>query len=173
MTRADARLAEYLQQLDTADAAEPGGAALTKDELAAEDRGVAGAAGLAQGTAGATGCGTEADISVTDPDTRKMPTAHGTVVGYNAQMAVDAKHKLIAADDVTNEVTDLHQLADVALEAKANLELKQAEVVADAGYYNAAEVSRCVEQGITPYIPKSRHQREHGAGIIWQEPVQI
>ena len=45
-------------------------------------------------------------ISVTDPDTRKMPTAHGTIVGYNAQMAVDAKHKLIAAEDVTNEVTD-------------------------------------------------------------------
>ena len=112
-------------------------------------------------------------VSVTDPDTRKMPTAHGTMVGYNAQMAVDAKHKLIAADDVTNEVTDLHQLANVALEAKANLELKQAEVVADAGYYNAAEVSRCVEQGLTPYIPKSRHEREHGAGAVWQEPVQV
>jgi hypothetical protein len=28
------------------------------------------------------------------------------VVGYNAQMAVDAKHKLIAAEDVTNEVSD-------------------------------------------------------------------
>ena len=72
-------------------------------------------------------------ISVTDPDTRKMPTAHGTVVGYNAQLAVDAKHKLIAADDVTNEVTDLRQLASVALEAKANLAITQAEVVADAG----------------------------------------
>jgi len=43
----------------------------------------------------------------------------------------------------------------VALEAKTNLELKQAEVVADAGYYNAAEVSRCVEAGLTPLIPKA------------------
>jgi hypothetical protein len=102
---------------------------------------------------------------VTDPDTRKMPTAHGTVVGYNAQMAVDAKHNLIAADDVTNEVTDLHQLANVALEAKANLELKQAEVVADAGYYNAAEVSRCVERGITPYIPKSDTSANTARGL--------
>src|SRR5450759_894825 len=33
-------------------------------------------------------------VSVTDPDTRKMPTAHGTIVGYNAQLAVDAKNKL-------------------------------------------------------------------------------
>jgi len=27
-----------------------------------------------------------------------MPTAHGTLVATNAQIAVDAKHKLIAAD---------------------------------------------------------------------------
>ena len=104
-------------------------------------------------------------ISVTDPDTRKMPTAHGTVVGYNAQLAVDAKHKLIAADDVTNEVTDLHQLADVALAAKANLELQQAEVVADAGYYNAAEVSRCADHGITAYVPKADTSANTARGL--------
>ena len=170
--RADARLAEYLQQLDRADAAEPGGAALTKSELAAEDRSVAGKAGLAQGTAGGNWTPNRSKFSVTDPDTRKMPTAHGTVVGYNAQVAVDAKHKLIAADDVTNEVTDLHQLADVALEAKANLELKQAEVVADAGYYNAAEVSRCVEQGITPYLPKSDTSANTARGLYGKSQFQ-
>ena len=47
------------------------------------------------------------------------------MAGYNAQVAVDAKHKLIAADDVTNEVTDFKQLANVALEAKTNLELNK------------------------------------------------
>ena len=104
-------------------------------------------------------------VSVTDPDTRKMPTAHGMVVGYNAQMAVDARHKLIAADDVTNEVTDLHQLANVALAAKANLELKGGDVVADAGYYNAAEVSRCVEQNLTPYIPKADTSANTARGL--------
>ena len=29
-------------------------------------------------------------ISVTDPDKRKLPTAHGMIVGCNAQAAVDA-----------------------------------------------------------------------------------
>jgi hypothetical protein len=94
-------------------------------------------------------------ISVTDPDTRRMPAAQGNIVGYNAQLAVDAKHKLIAAADVTNDVTDYRQLADIALEAKNNLDLKQTEVLADKGYYNAAEVSRCVEQGISPLIAKA------------------
>ena len=104
-------------------------------------------------------------ISVTDPDTRKMPTAQGMIVGYNAQVAVDAKHKLIAAEDVTNAVTDYKQLAEVALEAKGNLELKQAEVVADAGYYNAAEVSRCVEQNLTPYLPKADTSANTARGL--------
>src|ERR1017187_3335600 len=36
IARADARLAEYLQQLDTTDTTEPGGASLTKSELAAK-----------------------------------------------------------------------------------------------------------------------------------------
>jgi len=104
-------------------------------------------------------------ISVTDPDTRKMPTAQGMIVGYNAQVAVDAQHKLIAAEDVTNEVTDFQQLADVAIAAKANLELKQAEVVADAGYYNAAEVGRCAEQGLTAYVPKADTSANTARGL--------
>jgi len=62
---------------------------------------------------------------------------------------------LIAANEVTNDVTDYRQLANVALEAKANLEFKETEVVADKGYYSAGEVSRCVEENITPHIPKA------------------
>jgi transposase len=164
IARADARLAEYLQQLDTADAAEPGGAAMSKSELAAK------IAALQERQDWHKELLAELDeeqkqVSVTDPDTRKLPTAHGTIVGYNAQLAVDAKHKLIAADDVTNEVNDLKQLAHIALEAKANLALNQAEVVADAGYYNAAEVSRCLEHGITPYIPKSDTSANTARGL--------
>src|ERR1035437_2768918 len=58
IARADARLAEYLQQLDTADAAERGGH--EQKRTGRQDCGVAGKAGLAQGTAGGAGRGTEA-----------------------------------------------------------------------------------------------------------------
>jgi transposase len=164
IARADARLAEYLQAMDTADTSEPGGAALTKQELVAkiaalQERQDWHKELLAQLDA------EQKQISVTDPDTRKMLTAQGTIIGYNAQMAVDAKHKLIAADDVTNEVSDLHQLADVALEAKTNLEVQQAEVLADAGYYNAAEVSRCLDAGLTPFIPKADTSANTARGL--------
>lgn len=152
--RADARLAEYLQQLDTGDAAEPGGAPVSPSELAAKIAALQEKQDWHKELLGQLDA-EQKQISVTDPDTRKLPTAQGNVIGYNAQLAVDAKHKLIAADEVTNEGTDLRQLADVALQAKANLEIRQAEVVADAGYYNASEVSRCVERGLTPFIPKA------------------
>jgi transposase len=162
--RADARLAGYLKELDTADAAEPASAALSKTELEQK------IAALREKQDWHKELLAQLDeeqkqISVTDPDTRKMPTAHGMIVGYNAQMAVDAKHKLIAAEDVTNAVTDFKQLADVAIEAKANLELKRAEVVADAGYYNASEVSRCVEAGLTPLIPKADTSANTARGL--------
>ena len=162
--RADARLAEYFKGLDEADAAEPAAAALDKAQLAAKIAALQEKQDwhkelLAQLDA------EQKQISVTDPDTRKMLTAQGMMVGYNAQVAVDAKHKLIAAADVTNEVTDFKQLANVAIAAKANLELKQAEVVADAGYYNAAEVSRCVEQGLTPYVPKADTSANTARGL--------
>jgi transposase len=150
----DARLAEYFKTLDAADAAEPDAAPLNKAALqqkiaALQDKRDWHTELLAQLD------DEQKQISVTDPDTRRMPTAQGNVVGYNAQLAVDSKHKLIAADDVTNDVNDYRQLANVALEAKANLQLQQTEVLADKGYYNATEVSRCVEAAITPFIPKA------------------
>jgi transposase len=163
--RADARLAEYLQALDRADAAEPTMEALDQAELAAKIAALREKQEWHKELLAQLQDGEEKQVSVTDPDTRKMPTAHGMIVGYNAQVAVDAKHKLIAADDVTNQVADYQQLANVALAAKANLEINQAEVVADAGYYNAAEVDRCVEQGITPMIPKADTSANSARGL--------
>ena len=154
LAHTDARLAEYFQLLDQSDAGEVTTSPLTMAELqqkiaALQERRDWHAELLGQLDA------EQKQVSVTDPDTRRMPVAQGNVVGYNAQVAVDAKHKLIAADDVTNEGNDYRQLADVALTAQANLEIKQAEVLADKGYYNASEVSRCVEHGLSPLIPKT------------------
>jgi transposase len=164
IARADARLAEYLEQLDAVDAADPDRVAHSQKELAQKIAALQEKQDWHKELLGQLDA-EQKQISVTDPDTRKMPTAHGMIVGYNAQVAVDAKHKLIAAEDVTNEVADYQQLANVALEAKANLELTRAEVVADAGYYNAAEVSRCLEHGLTPFVPKSDTSANTARGL--------
>ena len=59
-------------------------------------------------------------ISLTDPDARSMATSgRGTgMVGYNVQTAVDAKHHLIVAHEVTNVGHDRTQLANMAQQAK-------------------------------------------------------
>jgi transposase len=171
IARADARLAGYLKELDAADTAEPAPGVLNKTQLAEKIAALREKQDWHKELLDQLDAD-EKQVSVTDPDTRKMPAAHGMMVGYNAQMAVDAKHKLIAADDVTNEVTDCQQLANVALAAQANLELQQAEVVADAGYYNAAEVSRCVARGLTPFIPKADTSANTARGLYGKRQFQ-
>ena len=59
----------------------------------------------------------ESQLSLTDPDSRAMPKSTKAPVAYNAQTAVDSKHHLIVAQDVTNDVTDRDQLSRMALAA--------------------------------------------------------
>lgn len=93
-------------------------------------------------------------VTLTDPESRRMKVKQGTEVCYNAQIAVDAKHHLIVTTDVTNEETDVRQLGPMAEAAQAALGVRTLDVVADRGYHNGPEVARCVDAGITPTVPK-------------------
>lgn len=95
-------------------------------------------------------------ISLTDPDARSMATSgRGTgMVGYNVQMAVDAKHHLIVAHEVTNQGHDRRQLHHMATEAKTALQTEHLDVVADRGYFRGEEIKACDESNITTYLPK-------------------
>jgi len=94
-------------------------------------------------------------ISLTDPDARSMVTHFGTTdVCYNVQTVVDAKYKLIVEHEVTNNPTDHAQLSVMALKAKETLQVGELNVLADMGYFDGAEVKKCVDAGITTFIPK-------------------
>ena len=62
-------------------------------------------------------------LSQTDPDARSMATSgRGTgIVGYNVQTAVDTKHHLIVAHEVTNVGHDRTQLSGMALQSREAL----------------------------------------------------
>jgi hypothetical protein len=60
----------------------------------------------------------EDQISLTDPDSRAMAAHTKVGVGYNVQVAVDAKHKLIVEQDVTNQVVDMGLLTQTATPAR-------------------------------------------------------
>lgn len=95
-------------------------------------------------------------ISLTDPDARSMATSgRGTgMVGYNVQTAVDAKHHLIVAHEVTNVGHDRTQLANMAQQAKAAMATDELSVVADRGYFSGEELLACDGAGITTYLPR-------------------
>ena len=95
-------------------------------------------------------------LSLTDPDARSMATrGKGTgMVGYNVQAAVDAKHHLIVAHEVTNKGSDRAQLSPMALAAREAMDKPKLKVVADRGYYNSPELKACEDAGIAAYVPK-------------------
>jgi transposase len=162
----DAQIEEYVQQLEANDTQEAGTPPVpNRDQLQEKIAALRERKEDYEGWKGELESSGDKQLSTTDADARLMHTRSGAQMSYNAQVAVDAKHKLIAAEEVTNEVTDVRQLANVALEAKANLQLQSAEVLADTGYYNAAEVSRCVEQGLTPYVPKADTSANTAQGL--------
>tara|TARA_B100001971_G_scaffold17176_1_gene13387 strand:+ start:162 stop:1595 length:1434 start_codon:yes stop_codon:yes gene_type:complete len=105
-------------------------------------------------------------ISQTDPDARSMATTgRGTgKVGYNVQIAVDAKHHMIVAHEVTNVGHDRTQLANMAKKAKSTIDTDQLTVVADRGYYSGDEIKACDEANITTFLPKPQTSGNRAKG---------
>ena len=83
-----------------------------------------------------------------------MKAGGGSTVSYNVQTAVDSKHHLRAAHDVTNAPTDRSQLSSLAGEAKSALDTETLTVIADPGYYKGEEIVECYAAGIKALVPK-------------------
>jgi transposase len=113
----------------------------------------------------------QSQISLTDPDSRSMPVGGGeaTVVGFNVQLSVDSKYKLIVDHEVTTDVTDRGLLSAMAERAKQALGVAEIDVIADKGYYNGQEVKACLEEDITPYIPKANTSANRKRGLFTKE----
>ncbi len=75
-------------------------------------------------------------------------------VGYNIQIAVDTRHKLIVEQQVHNKVGDLGLLTQTARAARETLDVAQIAVVADRGYFKIEYIEACETAGIVPYVPK-------------------
>lgn len=107
-------------------------------------------------------------VSLTDPDARSMATSgRGTgVVGYNVQTAVDAKHHIIVAHEVTNVGHDRSALYRTAQLAKETIGSETLDVVADRGYYNGLEIYHCEQNQITTYLPKVQTSGNMAKGLF-------
>lgn len=110
----------------------------------------------------------DGQISLTDPDARSMATSgRGTgIVGYNVQTAVDAKHHLIVAHEVTNVGHDRDQLAGMAKLAKAAAGEEELIALADRGYYEGYEILECERAGVAAVVPKPMTSNNLAEGLF-------
>jgi transposase len=163
---ADAKLDDYLQRLDESDATEgaTGGSRVKNldEKIAAigkrRTRCVDMLAELER-----TG---EDQISLTDPDSRAMAAHTHVAVGYNVQIAVDEKHKLIVEQQVTNQVVDMGLLTQTAEPAREVLGVEKIAVAADRGYFKIEDIEACEKAGMEPYVPRPQRGPSVNAGLF-------
>jgi transposase len=92
-------------------------------------------------------------ISTTDLDSRMMKSGMGVKVCYNLQSAVDCKHHLIVAHDVTN-TTDKNQLCRMGTQAQEAVGINELTVLADKGYFSSQDIMDAQDAGMTPLVSK-------------------
>lgn len=77
-------------------------------------------------------------------------------MGYNVQTAVDTKHHLIVAHDVSMAMGDHKQLTRMSRKARTATGIKNLNVIADRSYCNMEEIKAMVDEGIIPCVPKKK-----------------
>jgi transposase len=98
----------------------------------------------------------ETQLSRTDADARLLSKGGQIIAGYNVQVAIDDKAKLIVASEVINDRNDTGQLYKMAKAAKEALAAETLTALADAGYYNGGALKSCEDDGIVPYVPEAK-----------------
>lgn len=111
---------------------------------------------------------TEVKSNITDSESCKMTTSHGTIQGYNAIAAVDAKHQIIVDAQAIGNGQEHSALQPVLKRIKSRYQTlgisddiyKQGLVVtADTGYSNKANNRYLHENVIDAYIPDNQFRK--------------
>ena len=169
LAQSDKRLSRYLARLDAADSQDEGAGSAEVNNIQEKIAAIRGRRERIEAHRDALVASGEEQLSLTDPDSRSMHAATGVGVGYNIQIAVDAKHKLIAEQQVHNKVSDLGLLAETAVAARQNLAVVQLDAVADAGYFKIEDIEACESAGVVAHVPKPPRGTTASQGIFPKE----
>ncbi len=105
-------------------------------------------------------------VSTVDPDSRLMKTQGMTrAVCYNIQSAVDTKHHLIVAHEVTN-TTDRGQLCNMTKLTLKALGKSVTTILADKGYYSRQDIKDTQDLGVSTLVPKTDTSGSEIKGIF-------
>ena len=86
------------------------------------------------------------------------------IVGYNVQTAVDAKHHLIVAHEVTNSGSDRAQLSSMGKQTQEAMGVEKLTALADRGYFKGEEILECERAGINALVPKPQTSNNKAKG---------
>jgi transposase len=169
---ADAKLDDYLERLDRSDATEAATGGSRVKNLAEKIAAVRERRRRCQDMLAELERTGADQISLTDPDSRAMAAHTRVAVGYNVQVAVDARHKLIVEQQVTNQVVDMGLLTQTAEPAKEVLGVERIAVVADKGYFELEDIEACEKAGMDPYVPRPQRGPSVRAGLFRKDEFQ-
>lgn len=95
-----------------------------------------------------------ARVSENEPEARRQHESNGGwATGYNAQLATDAKEKIVVGVELTNNASDAQQLEPTLADMEQRLEQKPRQVLADAGYNSRANLRAMEAAGIEYATP--------------------
>jgi transposase len=166
-TQVEESIERYLAELEIADREEANVAPARIERLTERLASLRGRLGELEEIGRRLETAPDGQLSLTDTDARAMSTATDPrgVVGYNLQAAVDAKHHLVIASEVTNKGHDRAHLLPMAMAAKAEVgDADEMTVLADRGYFEGWQIKLCEDEGITPMVPKPNTSMARGKG---------
>jgi transposase len=149
----DKKLEDYLKRLDSGDTEESGIGGSRVKNLAEKIEALKKKRGEYTAHQAALKKSGESQISLTDPNSRAMAAHTKVGVGYNVQIAVDAKNKMIVEQAVSNDVLDMGLLKQTAEPAREILGVATIDVVADKGYFKSEDIAACEAAGLIPHVP--------------------
>ena len=111
--------------------------------------------------------GREIQSNMTDNESCKMVSSHGTIQGYNAQALVDDKHQVIIHGEAFGDAQDHFLIPPMLDGAKGNIEaIGQGEdyfkgkiLTADSNYHDPGNLKKCDEEKLDAYIPDKRFRK--------------
>lgn len=112
-------------------------------------------------------------INLTDEESRIMPVSGGGFdQAYNAQAGVDTDSLLVVAPAVTQACNDKEQVEPMLAQVAALPESlgKADTLLADTGYFSAANVAACEKAGIDPHIAIKRESHHRSPLERFTEP---
>ena len=100
--------------------------------------------------------------NITDNESAKMKTSHGTLQGYNGVAAVDDKHQIVVAAEAYGQGPENNLLIPMIEQVGENMGvdyIAATKVTADSGFHSKDNIKYCQDEGIDAYIADGNYRK--------------